>query len=554
MEIVETKFSDGKYFRPVTLTYVGKSINVNFPYNATLKDEVKAMEGARFDWDTKTWKIDNSARNKWGIAFLEGKKPYARYEQKYVDIPPKRALYGHQVEAFQWGLTVRRGIMAYEMGLGKTLVSIEIMEQVGGDWWWVGPKRPLEAVHIEMKKWGCKNRPDMMTYEQFVKKMQEWPEGKKGPIGIVFDEAQKLKTPGTKRTKTALHTSQYLDYVFLLTGTPAPKSPLDWWSLCEIAQPGFLRESNIHKFQRRLALMETVSMEGGSSFPRLVTWYDNENKCKICGQFQDGFKHDENTALTLGGDYHRYQKSVDEIQKLYRRMKGLVVIKFKKDCLELPPKQYRKVYCKLDKKFKHYVSLFQSKATSALEKLTWMRELSDGFIYNEKKETKHIGSPKEEALKELLDEFEDLKRIVVFAGFTASVDLCAEICSKAGWTTIKLDGRGMVSKYQNPLISFLDETIEEKIAFVAQPDSGGVGLNLQSAEVMIFYSNSFKGESRMQAEDRIHRPGMKGSATIIDIFCLPTDEYVYDNIQKKKDLQAVTMGEINNAMSVDLGG
>ena len=30
-------------------------------------------------------------------------------------------------------------------------------------------------------------------------------------------------------------------YVLELSGTPAPKMPVDWWSLTEIAWPGFLR-------------------------------------------------------------------------------------------------------------------------------------------------------------------------------------------------------------------------------------------------------------------------------------------------------------------------
>jgi hypothetical protein len=49
----------------------------------------------------------------------------------------------------------------------------------------------------------------------------------------------------------------------------------------------------------------------------------------------------------------------------------------------------------------------------------------------------------------------------------------------------------------------------------------------------------------MQSEDRIHRIGMKDKALIIDLIHLPIDKYVLTNLQRKKDLQAISMGELN---------
>ncbi len=51
----------------------------------------------------------------------------------------------------------------------------------------------------------------------------------------------------------------------------------------------------------------------------------------------------------------------------------------------------------------------------------------------------------------------------------------------------------------------------------------------------------------MQSEDRIHRIGTKG-ANIIDLIHLPTDRLILENLQLKKDLQAITMGELGEAM------
>ena len=43
---------------------------------------------------------------------------------------------------------------------------------------------------------------------------------------------------------------------------------------------------------------------------------------------------------------------------------------------------------------------------------------------------------------------------------------------------------------------------------VGQADSAGTGLTLTASNEIVYYSNSFNGEARMQSMHRIHRPGM----------------------------------------------
>jgi SNF2 family DNA or RNA helicase len=89
-----------------------------------------------------------------------------------------------------------------------------------------------------------------------------------------------------------------------------------------------------------------------------------------------------------------------------------------------------------------------------------------------------------------------------------------------------------------------------KLCFVGHPKAGGMALTLTASPTEIFYSNDFSGEGRMQAEDRAHRPGMdvnKG-LTIVDYIHLQTDLYVLENLQKKKDLQSLSLGELRAAL------
>ena len=90
----------------------------------------------------------------------------------------------------------------------------------------------------------------------------------------------------------------------------------------------------------------------------------------------------------------------------------------------------------------------------------------------------------------------------------------------------------------------------EKVAFVGHPKSAGMGLTLTASPVVIYYSNDFDMEARVQSEDRIHRIGldMNRGATIIDLIHLSSDLKVLENLQKKRDLQSLSLGEFKMAL------
>jgi hypothetical protein len=64
-------------------------------------------------------------------------------------------------------------------------------------------------------------------------------------------------------------------------------------------------------------------------------------------------------------------------------MQGLVDIKFKADCLDLPPKIYRIIRCKPTPSMQRAAKLIVSRAPTTIQGLTWLRELSDGFQYED---------------------------------------------------------------------------------------------------------------------------------------------------------------------------
>ena len=80
--------------------------------------------------------------------------------------------------------------------------------------------------------------------------------------------------------------------------------------------------------------------------------------------------------------------------------------------------------------------------------------------------------------------------------------------------------------------------------FVGNAHAGGIGLTLTAASTMIYYSNDFSLETRVQSEDRAHRIGQRQNVLYIDIEALNTiDKQVIDALRQKKNLADLITGD-----------
>jgi len=633
----EVKFRVGRYLKPGKLIYKGKRIYVKFGYNKKLIAEIKAMEGANYhgydDPPSKMWSIANTSRNKFALDHLLNRNPYTAYDKPLVEYNSLRPLREHQLEMARHVLTYKRCIIAGEMGTGKTLVAIEVMEALGledYEAWYVGPKSGIKAVSLELDKWDSKVRPRMFTYERMTSYMKNWSGAEVLPKMVVFDESSKIKTPTSQRSQAAYHLAEAMreeygddSYILEMSGTPAPKSPVDWWHQAEVACPGFIREGNIHKFKARLCIIEKRENNiTGGVYPHVVSWLDDENKCKLCGKLKDDDVH--KTFAVACGEGHDWVKSKNEVKYLYRRMKGLVLVKFKKDCLDLPEKQYELIQLTPTVDMLRAAKLITANASRAITAITLCRELADGFQYKDiksdditcpncngsgtrvikvpttavdymapldiqaqnfedkevtcdlcggagqtpkyKRNVVEVGSPKDEYFKNDLSNHEDIGRYIVWGGFTGTIDRLTNMAKSCGWYVLRVDGRGYHGYHPNSddpvnpndLLISMDRTHPKRqemldkyprVCFVGHPEAGGMALTLHASPTALFYSNSFKGEARMQAEDRAHRMGMDDNRGLVikDLIVLPTDKIVLDNLNKKRKLQSISMGELKQA-------
>ena len=80
--------------------------------------------------------------------------------------------------------------------------------------------------------------------------------------------------------------------------------------------------------------------------------------------------------------------------------------------------------------------------------------------------------------------------------------------------------------------------------FVGQPRTGGYGLTLTQASTVIYYSNSYDLEVRLQSEDRAHRICQVNKVTYIDIVAEKTvDEKILQALRSKINLASVVLQE-----------
>jgi SNF2 family DNA or RNA helicase len=147
-------------------------------------------------------------------------------------------------------------------------------------------------------------------------------------------------------------------------------------------------------------------------------------------------------------------------------------------------------------------------------------------------------------MKEILSDIDS--KVIIWARFKADLRAIERALGDLAVSyhgEVSSDAREVaVDRFQNdPKIQY----------FIGQPQSGGIGLTLTAADYVIYYSNSFDLEQRMQSEDRCHRIGTKNNVTYIDIETRKTvDSKIIQALREKKSLaDIITKDPISLFMS-----
>jgi len=225
----------------------------------------------------------------------------------------------------------------------------------------------------------------------------------------------------------------------------------------------------------------------------------------------------------------------------------------KEDCLDLPPKNFVKRHITLtpdQKKIyeqmkKHAIAMLNKKVTTTVTVLTQLMRLHQitcGYVTADDGTVQSVESNR---LKELMSVLEEVEgKVIIWANYQFSVsDIMKEIGKVYGedsyvhyyGLTPQEDRQDYIRKFQNdPKCRFI----------IGTPQTGGYGITLTQANTVIYYSNGYDLEKRLQSEDRAHRIGQKKTVTYVDLICEDTvDEKIVKALRDKINIASEVMGE-----------
>ena len=394
---------------------------------------------------------------------------------------------------------------------------------------------------------------------------------KNNKVFTIIDESTRIKTPTAKRSK-AIHRISKYGCRAILTGTPATKSPFDLWSQFEFLKPNYFG-CNYFVFQHKYGvMMKGVNEHTGKSYNTLIDEKTFSiakyklNKLReeraLSGRSTELDNSDYEVLAAIVGISEANIRFIDAQDKFakFKRMDELKeIIKDdvfsikKEDCLDLPAKVYEKLYVEMSKEQKRvYKNLknqlkaeYGDKELTVFNKIaltTRLMQICGGFFpYKDDDEKPKIIQIDEKKnakivrLKEDLEEVAPDTKIIIWATYVAEL--------KELYETFKKDYRcalyyGATPQHERGKIK-KDFLAGKYDIFIGNPSTAGLGLNLQNATLHYFFSNSFKTEDRLQAEDRSHRIGMSKTIPCVykDIILKGTiDEKVHEVIKMGKDI------------------
>jgi len=474
-----------------------------------------------------------------------------------MDYDFKTKPFKHQAEAIKESWAKEYYALFMEMGTGKSKVAIDNMGMLFKrgfidaamviapkgvfDNWVKGeiPTHLPESIERDVLRWdpkgtkGYTKRLDEFVIEKFngLKIFVVNVEALSTPRGaktagrflvqnpnnmVVVDESTTIKNRKAARTKNLQVLQRYAKYRRILTGSPITKSPMDLFSQCSFLSPEALGFNSYYAFQNRYAVVRQQKM-GQRSFQEIVGYRRLEELNERLVQFSKRVLKSECLDLPEKLYTRRYVALTDEQAKLYSQMKDMALAML--DNGEL------------------------ATTTSVLTQIMRLQQICCGHFTPDVGETRSLDSNR---LDELLSISEELQgKCIIWASYTHDIQRIhsalrdcfgPEAVALYYGETPQEDRQAIVERFQNP-----DNPLR---FFVGQPKTGGYGITLTEATTVIYYSNSYDLEIRLQSEDRAHRIGQFHPVTYIDLVAPDTiDEKVLDALRNKNNLAEKVLGE-----------
>ena len=331
---------------------------------------------------------------------------------------------------------------------------------------------------------------------------------------MAIDESTTIKTPTAKRTKNIIGLGKYAKYRRIMTGSPVTKNPLDLYTQCEFLDSYLLDFTSYYAFRNRYAEMKTMHLRGRS--------------IQVVSEF----------------------KNLGELSETVKNFSYRVL---KEDCLDLPPKNFIKRHITLtpeqkkvyEQMKKQAMAVLNGKVTSTMTVLTQLMRLHQITCGHFTADDGSIQTINNNRVNELLNILEEIEgKAIIWANYQKDITQIVESIEKEYGPGSVVDYYGLTAQEdrQDNIRQFQSDP---RCRFlVGTPSTGGYGITLTAANTVIYYSNGYDLEKRLQSEDRAHRIGQKKNVTYIDIIAEDTvDEKIVKALRNKINIASEVMGE-----------
>lgn len=337
---------------------------------------------------------------------------------------------------------------------------------------------------------------------------------------FAIDESTIIKNPTATRTKRAIKLGNLASYRRIMTGTPVTQSPLDIYAQFAFLDPDILQSSSFYGFRNQYAVLRKRYVNG-RSFDEVV-----------------GFQR---------------------LNELKDRLKPHSYRALKRECLDLPDKIYTTRHVEPSEEQRRYYNQIRDDALAMLSDgtlvaaplvITQLLRLRQALCNiaptGEGGPTVPIDdqNPRLDAVLELLEEAGDQK-VIIWANFVPSIKLLQDgIGKEFGREKVAyISGEVPALRRQEIVEQFQDPAHPLKY-LVMQTRTGGYGLTLTAATLVIYHDNDWSLEVRLQSEDRAHRIGQKNSVTYVDLVAPDTvEEKILASLMSKQELADRVTGD-----------
>lgn len=473
--------------------------------------------------------------------FIKNFSAYKNADVKFTE-EENKLLRDYQKEGVKWLYTIYKcdlgGILADEMGLGKTLQAIIFLRKLIAEkpdakilivsptslvynWEKEFQKFAPELKYIAVAESKKKRQEIMQNFDNYnifittyglVRNDNDEYESKDFEVCII-DEAQAIKNYQAGMTKEIKKIKARTKIA--LTGTPLENSVLELWSIFDFIMPGYL--NSIVRFREAYGIKDVD---------------------------KDSLKRLDNLNYQIRPFILRRKKK--EVSKeLPDKIEQIEYL----DMSETEKAMYQSLVEDTKEEIDNVIASegFSKARFKIVTLLTRLRQLCISPALLDKDYTEDSIKIKRllEIVKELI---KDNHKILIFSSFKGAVELVKKKFDEESISNYVIDG----SVSGKDRVMLVDAFNKDKTScFLITLKSGGTGLNLTSADIVIHLDVWWNPQVENQATDRAHRIGQTKKVTVLKLINKGTVEEKIIELQEKKRILSDNLIEGKNTATLD---